>query len=325
MRSLRQEKQRDIRRALVFFIGGRNANRSFVEHRVRFAVILVTGAAGKTGLAVIRALTRKGQTVRALVRRENQVARLQALGVQDLIVGDMLVPTTLEQAVRGVRAIYHICPNVSPAEIAIGESLISSAHSAGIEFLVYHSVLHPQTEAMPHHWNKLRVEAAIFESGLSYTILQPASYMQNILANWETIIQQGVYYVPYALEARLSIVDLEDVAEAASVVLTEAVHAGATYELAGPEALSQTEVAEVLSRHVGRPVRVERVRIEEWAKRSRASGMGEYQLETLVKMFRYYENYGFRGNPRVLSNLLGRMPNTFEAFVERVVRQGIGA
>ncbi len=280
-------------------------------------MILVTGAAGKTGRAVIRALTAKGEAVRALVHRPEQIRSVEALGAQQVVVGDMRLRATMDQAAQGVRAVYHICPNVSPDEVAIGQVAMVTARSAGVEHFVYHSVLHPQVEAMPHHWQKLRVEEQLFESGLSYTILQPAAYMQNVLAHWDQIMEQGVYPVPYAVETRLGMVDLEDVAEAAAVVLTEPGHAGAVYELAGAEVLSQAEVATILGQQLGRPVRAEAVPLETWERRARESGLGDYQVETLVKMFRYYERYGFWGNPRVLSWLLGRSPTTFAAFIER--------
>jgi NAD(P)H dehydrogenase (quinone) len=230
-------------------------------------------------------------------------------------------PMTLRQATQGARAIYHICPNVSPDEIQIGKAAIIAAHDAGVEQFVFHSVMHPQTEAMTHHWNKLRVEEAMFESGLAFTILQPASYMQNVLAGWHTITERGVYAVPYTVEARMSMVDLEDVAQAAAIVLTEPYHLGATYELAGPEVLTQTQVAEVLSTYLKRVVRAEQVTIEEWTRQAQASGMGQYQIETLVRMFNYYDRHGFWGNPHTLTSLLGRTPTKLEAFIKRTVRQ----
>jgi hypothetical protein len=116
-------------------------------------------------------------------------------------------------------------------------------------------------------------------------------------------------------------VDLEDVAQAAAIVLTEPGHEGATYELAGLETLIQTEVAAILSQQLGRPVRAEAVPLQMWEKRARKSGLGDYQVNALVKMFRYYERYGFWGNPRVLTWLLGRPPTTFAAFVERVAQE----
>jgi len=284
-------------------------------------MILVTGAAGKTGRAIIRALAATGAAVRALVHRPEQVLPVEALGVGEVLVGDMRLPATMDQASRGVRAVYHICPNVSPDEVAIGQVAIAAARAAGVRHFVYHSVLHPQTEAMPHHWQKLRVEERLFESGLSNTILQPAAYMQNVLAHWDQILQQGVYPVPYPVETRLSMVDLEDVATAAAIVITEPGHTGATYELAGPEALSQTEVASLLSEKVGCPVRAQVVSLAAWEQRARASGLGDYQVETLIKMFRYYQRHGFTGNPRVLGWLLQRPPTTFEVFLERVARE----
>lgn len=283
-------------------------------------MILVTGAAGKTGRAVIEALVARAQAVRGLVRRSEQVGRLQRLGVQDVVVGEIRDPAVVGRAARGVQALYHIAPNMHPEEAILGRIAIAAAQSAGVAHFVYHSVLHPQAEAMPHHWQKLRVEEALFASGLPYTILQPAAYMQNVLASWEAIGERGVYAVPYAAATRLSMVDLRDVAEAAAHVLTEAGHAGATYELSGPEVFSQTETAAILAQHLGRPVRVERVPIEVWSAQARASGLGDYQVETLVKMFRYYEHYGFWGSPRVLGWLLGRVPTSFAEFVERYTR-----
>mgnify|MGYP001188965145 CR=1 FL=1 len=171
---------------------------------------------------------------------------------------------------------------------------------------------------MPHHWNKLRVEEKLFESGLRYTILQPAAYMQNVLAYWPQIVEQGVYPIPYSVEARLSMVNLQDTAEVAALVLTEPGHVGAIYELAGPEALSQSEVAEILSQQLGRPVCAQTVPLDEWERTARASGMSDYAVETLKKMFRYYDRFGLCGNPNVLAWLLHRPATPFAAFVTQI-------
>jgi len=282
-------------------------------------MILVSGAAGKTGLTVIRGLAALNQPVRALVYRKEQIEAVASAGAGEWTVGDMRLSTTLGEAVRDVQSIYHICPNVSPDEVVIGQEMIAAAQAARVEHFVYHSVLHPQVEAMLHHWSKMRVEAMLLESGLAYTILQPASYMQNILTQWRSIVKDGVYETPYAAATWLGTVDLEDVAAAACAVLTEGDHAEATYELAGPEVLTQTDVADILVRRLNRSVRVVEVSRDAWADRARASGLGEYQVDALVKMFAYYERVGFWGNPRVLAHLLGRAPTTFDAFVERVM------
>ena len=283
-------------------------------------MILVTGAAGKTGRAVIKALAARGEVVRALVHRPQQASIAADAGARDMVAGDMRDQAVMDRAAGAasqVRAIYHICPNMSPDELSIGEVAVRAARAAGVEHFVYHSVLHPQTEAMPHHWQKLRTEELLFETGLPYTILQPAAYMQNILAYWARIVQDGIYAVPYATEARLSMVDLEDIAEAAAIVLTEEGHAGATYELVGVDVLSPAGVAGVLAQQLGRPVHAQAVDLEVWEKGARASGLGDYQVETLLQMFRYYERYGLWGNPHVLTWLLRRPPTTFARFARR--------
>ncbi len=282
-------------------------------------MILVTGAAGKTGQAVIRALAGLGQAVRALDHHPERRQTLQANGAKEVVTADMRDEGALQRAAQDVRAIYHIPPNVSPHEVEIGRKAIRAAQAAGVEHFVYHSVLHPQAEAMPHHWHKLRVEEMLFESGLPVTILQPSAYMQNVLASWEAISRLGIFRVPYPVETRLSLVDLEDIAEAACLVLTETGHAGATYELAGPEPLAQTEVAEILSRQLGHSVRAEAASLEQW-EQGPAASFGSYQLAALAAMFRYYAAHGLQGNPNVLGWLLGRSPTSFEAFVERIVR-----
>jgi uncharacterized protein YbjT (DUF2867 family) len=284
-------------------------------------MILVTGAAGKTGRAVIQALVARGNAVRALAHRPEQAGALEALGAREIVTGDMRLPATLEAAAQTVRAVYHICPNVSPDEVRIGEIAIAAARKAGVQHFAYHSVLHPQVEAMPHHWYKLRVEEQLFESGMPFTIVQPGAYMQNVLGHWHRILEESIYPVPYALDARLSLVDLEDVAEAVAVVLTEPGHAGATYELVGPEALSQVEIAATLAKQLGRTVRAQQVPLDKWEEQARRLGMGAYSIEALIRMFQYYDRYGFWGSSQVLGWLLGRPPATFASFAARTVRE----
>ena len=290
-------------------------------------MILITGAAGKTGKAIIRNLADQSVPVRAFVFRPAQIADVEALGAEDVIVGNLRDVETIHRALQGVQSVYHICPNVHPDEIEIGKKIIDAAANTEITHFVYHSVLHPQIEEMPHHWKKMHVEDYIFASGLPFTILQPAAYMQNIMMNWDQISKTGEYTIPYAVESRTSMVDLEDVAQAAAIVLMDVshggnrpLHDGATYELVGTRPLSQTEVAVVLSHQLGRAVIAKSVSIDAWKHAVRSSGMGEYQVNTLISMFAYYERYGFYGNSQVLSWLLGRPATSFDQFLERAAR-----
>jgi uncharacterized protein YbjT (DUF2867 family) len=284
-------------------------------------MILVTGAAGKTGKAVVKALAAKGANVRALVRRPEHAEALRALGAADISMGSFDDAGALAHAAAGTRAIYHICPNVSPHEVAYARAVAAAAQAQNVARFVYHSVLHPQIEAMPHHWQKMRTEEMLFAGGFDLTILQPTAYMQNILGAWRGIVAEGVFRVPYPVEARLSLVDLDDIAEAAALVLTTNGHSGATYELVGTSPLSQTEVAAAIGEALRRDVRAEAETVEAWEARARASGMGEHERTTLAAMFRYYAEHGLVGNPSTLSWLLGRAPNSLARCLGRVAAQ----
>ncbi len=284
-------------------------------------MILITGSSGKTGQALVNRLQLSGEPVRAVVHHPDQVPQLIAAGVREALVCDLLAADELERACRGVRAVYHICPNMHPQEVQIGRNILAAAVKAGIERFVFHSVFHPQTEAMPHHWSKLRVEELIFRTRLQFTILQPCVYMQNVLGYWKQITTQGLYSVPYSNETRLSMVDLDDVAEVAARVLVEPGHLGAIYELCGPQALTQTQVAEILSQELGSAIIAQPLSLNEWEKGARASGMSDFSRETLLKMFTYYENYGLTGSSSALTWLLDRQPTTFRQFVSRMVSE----
>ena len=276
--------------------------------------VAVMGAAGKTGRAVTRALAARGVAVRALVRRPEQQAVALAEGAREVVVGDLHDPATLAAGLAGAQAVYHLCPNMHPDEVPLGQAVSAAAQAAGVQHFVYHSVLHPQTEDMPHHWRKLRVEELLFKTGLNVTILQPTAYMQNLLAGWAAISGEGVHRSPYAPTSRISLVDLRDVAEAAARVLTEPGHAGATYELVGTPGLSQTQVAETLGEALGRPVRTETVDRAAWSATAEQNGLSAEARATLLQMFEYYERYGLCGSPRALTGLLGRAPTSLAAF-----------
>lgn len=283
-------------------------------------MILITGAGGKTGKALIKTLS-SVENVCAFVYRAEQVADAKSLGAEKAIMGDLRDKSMVRLAMTGARAVYHICPNMSPGEREIGKVVIGESIKAGVEHFVYHSVLHPQAEKMSHHWQKLRVEEMILEAGLPFTMLQPAPYMQNLLAGWDSILKTGTLRLPYSVDAKFSFVDLEDVAEAARIVLTEPGHLDAGYELAGTLPMSHVEVAVVFANALKRDVRAEKEEMRYWRFRAERAGMPAYAIENLVRMFDYYDRWGLAGNPNVLTWLLKRGPTSMEAFVRRVAKE----
>jgi len=280
-------------------------------------VILVTGAAGKTGLAVLSTLGEKGVGVRAFIHTQEQEKLVRQAGAAEVIIGNLLDAKSLERVVKNIEAIYLICPNVHPKEFDICMSFIKAARDAGSKRIVYHSVLFPQIEAMPHHWQKMRVEEALIQSGLEFTILQPASYMQNILPYWDAI-KGGEYRVPYSIESVFSPVDLGDVAEVASQVLTNKGHESATYQLAGTERLSSQQMAELMGAYLGKTVIAQFQPSDDWMETAKDRGMDAYAIEALSNMFSYYDRYGFSGSGLMLEHLLGRPATTFTQFLSRL-------
>lgn len=282
-------------------------------------MILVTGAAGKTGLAVIRALAAKGAGVRGFIHNDDYRAAVLEAGARETLLGDLLNQEDLQLGMKDIKTVYHIPPNVHPRELDIGVIAIQEAARAGVAHFVYHSVLHPQLEDMPHHWLKLRVEEHLIASGLPFTILQPTAYMQNITNQLEKINQEGIYQVPYAVNTRLCLVDLEDVAAVAASVLVDGSHDGAVYQLVGTGLTSQEEIAALLGKLLEKEIQAVQISLEDWQEQVASTGLGSYQISTLVKMFLHYQDHGFSGNPRMLHWLLGRQPTTLEECLKREI------
>ena len=286
-------------------------------------MILVTGANGRTGRAIIHALLSKGEPVRAFVHKAEQIQEMESLGAIEAVAGDMMDQKAVNDAFSGVSTIYHICSAVNPNEVQIGKTVIEAARLAKIEHFVYHSVLHSVLQDMPHHQKKLMVEELLVNSGIPFTIVQPTVFMQNILDSWKLLSEQSIFQQKFFTsgETRMCMVDLEDVAEAASNILTTPGHIGATYELCGPENLSLSDMLAALERHFGCGIKVETPADDMLAAQLRKFGAGDYRINTLLKMFQHYNDYGFIGNTNVLTWLLGRKPNDFSAFILRTLEE----
>lgn len=281
-------------------------------------MIVVTGAAGQTGQAVLRQLRSRGVAARALVSREASAARVRAAGASRVVVGDLRSAAHVRRALEGASAVYHVCPVMSDDEIGIGNNVIAAAQANRVDRFVFHSLVHVQCDALLHHRDKRYVEEALIESGLDYTFLKPTMYMQNMLQSWDQIVGEGVYRLPYSEHARMGLVDLEDVAEAAAIVLSQEGWNGGEFELCSGDTLTRVQMAAVLSRELGRPVRAEAYPIEEW-KPIGARTRTPFQVERVARMFEHYDRHGLSGgNPRVLQMILGRRPTGYADFVRRV-------
>ncbi len=141
-------------------------------------MILVTSANGHVGTPIVRALAEADQPVRAFVHSECGL-ELKNLGVQDVVIGDLLEPSQVRSAFEGVTKVFHIEPPEHPRELAIGQTMIDLAQEHDVQQFVYFSVLHPFISALRHHWNKLLVQEYLIDSGVPYTVLQPTMFMRS--------------------------------------------------------------------------------------------------------------------------------------------------
>lgn len=263
----------------------------------------MTGAAGKTGRAVVAALSAAGHEVTAVVRRPEQVEAAVTGGARSAVPADLEDTAEVTRALEGCTAVYHVPPNMHPDEVGIAGAVVDAAAAVGARRLVLHSVLAPYLHAMPHHLRKARSEELLRGTDLAWTVLQPASYMQNLLGYVDQARSSGVLTVPYSTRSPFTPVDLHDVAQVAAVVLTDDRHVHATYELCGPELLGTDQMAGILGEVLGRDVRAESGSPERWRD---ASDLPVRERDDLAAMFTYYDRHGLVGGRFVLEELLGR-------------------
>ena len=143
-------------------------------------------------------------------------------------------------------------------------------------------------------------------------------YMQHLALIWNKVLETGIHAMPFNIDVKFNVADLRDLAEATAIVATNPGHLYATYELAGLEALSQRDMATVISRVLGREIRAAALSLEQVEKNARATGASDDRITQMLTMNKHYDQFGFRGNPNVLRWVLGREPNTFENYVTRL-------
>ncbi|MDH4565591.1 nucleoside-diphosphate sugar epimerase [Pseudomonas sp. BN414] len=283
------------------------------------APILVTSANGNQGKCLVPRLLAAGHRVRACVQSSASAEALRKQGVQELLVGDLAEPAFIHKAMRGVSSVYHIGPTLHPAERAMGFNIIDAAREEGVGHFVFSSVLHAITTDLVQHEIKRDIEEHLLSSGLEFTILQPANYM--LAARLKPVFEEGVFRLSWALERYQSMVDLDDVAEVASMVLSQPErHLAATYELVGPGRFTAHEIGQVLSGVINTEIRVERIDMAAFVRARFGEGdpvTFAHQAQVSQSIETRYSNHDFLGNSNVLSWLLGREATHFEDFVRK--------
>lgn len=217
--------------------------------------ILVTGATGDIGKRTIEALAGSGLTIKAAIRSAGQAGGIEALGAQP-VVFDFGDPAGMAAAMQGVDRLFLLTPFVEFSRPLV-EAALGAAREAGVSHVVRMSAIGADAEGpLAVGRDHGAAEAAVIDSGLSWTILRPSFFQDNPLRfQGGAIAATGAFYGS-ADQGAASSVSPDDIAAVAAAVLRDPeAHAGKTYTLTGPEPLTEHEVAAVLSEASGREVR----------------------------------------------------------------------
>ena len=268
-------------------------------------MILVTGASGTVGTEVVKALGGRSARVRAgyRTRPQNVPAGMESVAL------DYDRPETIRPALQGVDTLFLLSNTVDP-ELKV----VDEAKRAGVKRIVKLSVIGAAAEGFTFaRWHRA-VEKYIEASGLAWTFLRPNGFMQNVVNYMgETIRSQSAIYSP-AGNAAASHIDARDIGAVGARVLTEKGHDGKAYELTGPAALTDGQIAEILSRVLGRAIRYVPITREQYKQAAVAAGTPEGYADALLDLYRYYAEGKAAVVTPAVRELTGRDPIPFEQF-----------
>jgi uncharacterized protein YbjT (DUF2867 family) len=250
-------------------------------------VILVTGATGKQGGAVLHHLQGRGFSIRILTRHPDKpAARALIGGGVDVVQGDLNDPASLTRALEDVYGVYSVQESRGGAEAEIrqGINLADAANRSGVSHLVYSSVgSADQNTGIPHFDSKFRIEEHLRSTGIRYTIFRPVFFMENWFGSKDQI-EEGILAQPLNPETRLQMIAVDDIGAFVAAAFEHPGHwEGRAIDIAGDE-LSMTEIAEAFSRSVGREVRYRQV---PWDAFEEQAG------HEITVMYQWFQNVGY--------------------------------
>ncbi|MEG3882436.1 SDR family oxidoreductase [Microcoleus sp. herbarium7] len=277
-------------------------------------MILVTGATGTNGIEIVKRLASQNVQVRAMVRDRNRAKDIAAPSVE-VVEGDFDRPETLPRVLAGVNRAF-LLTNSSEHAQAQQLAFVDAAQQSGVAHIVKLSQFAADANSpvrfLRYH---AAVEAAIQASGIAYTFLRPNLFMQGLLNFRSTIATQNAFYAA-ASDAKVSAVDVRDIAEVAVAALTEDEHKGKIYDLTGPQALTHTEMADRLSAVLGH--RIAFVDISPEAMRETLLGVGfpVWQTDGLLEDYAHYRRNEAAAIASGVQDAIGKAPRSFEKFAQ---------
>ncbi|MGO7587941.1 SDR family oxidoreductase [Rhizobium leguminosarum] len=284
--------------------------------------ILVTGATGNVGRQVVEHLVKRGADVRALVRDPSKAEFPAGVSV---VQGDFLDVDALRNAMSGVSTLF-LLNAVVPDEFTQALIALNVARSAGIERIVYLSVIHADLYVnVPHFAGKFGVERMIEQMGFKATILRPAYFIQNDLTVKDVITGYGAYPMPVGPKG-LAMIDVRDIAEIAALELLRREQAAEPLaleriNLVGPQTLTGADIAAIWSDVLARPIHYggdNTEGFEQNLKQFMPAWMA-YDMRLMGERFLTDGMLPEAGDVERLTKLLGRPLRSYSAFASETV------
>jgi uncharacterized protein YbjT (DUF2867 family) len=281
-------------------------------------MILITGASGNVGKTVLQAVAKTGAKHRAMYRSAAEAAKAPA--GTETVVADFAKPETLGAALKDVHSVYLVCSPI-PELVQLESNVIDACVAAGVKHVVLNSALGAgdYDKSFPS-WHR-KVEDKLKGTRLSWTILRPNSFHQNVVAFFApTIRTQGAFYNSMR-DTKNSFLDVRDIAAVAAKSLAAGEHAGKIYELNGPEAINYTELAKKVSKVAGREVKYVDIPMDAQKKAMLDQGTPEWLTTALLDLQQYYVNGKGGETDGLLQKLLGRAAITMDEFLKENVAE----
>ena len=275
-------------------------------------MVLVTGGTGAVGSELLRLLSQAGVATRALTRNPQKAPALPGI---TWVGGDLAKPETLTPAFEGAQKLF-LLTSYYEDMVTLQHNAIAAARAAGVTHVVKVSAFaaSDHSRAPIGRWH-YQVEKELEESGLGWTILRPHHFMQNLLAQAEYIVKDGVVYSASG-DGKIPYIDPRDIAAVAFVTLTQPGHIGKKYVLTGGEAISYRQAADIIGATIGKPVRF----VDESPDQARARRVREGLPPAVIESALAISAYQRAGGKTVtitntVADLTGRPPRTVGEFV----------
>lgn len=196
----------------------------------------------------------------------------------------------------------------------MGVNIVKASGESGIEKFVFSSVYHPSL-SLTNHAAKRPVEEALYKSDMTFIILQPAMFMQNMGNAWPVIKDSKKVTLPYSKSSRMSYVDFRDVAEVIAIAVTKQKLDNGTFELSSEGTYNRIELTNIIGEVLNTEIKAGDMSFDTFSENI---GLPDgFAKEGLRAMFKHYDRYGLHGgNALVLETILGRKPTTLKAYFQ---------